>query len=111
MKYEYVEALIKLYGQDTMYVLTGTSSDKWQEKLENEAKRAEEDERGYWEKVLLGSPAKEILTILEKLNEDGQKKAIERITELAEIPRYQKAPSQPQEAPLPPDSKTTPTDK
>lgn len=45
---------------------------------------------------------------LDKLNPLGQQKAVERVEELTEIPRYQKAPQQPLQGPVPNDSETIP---
>lgn len=44
------------------------------------------------------------------LTEEGQAKAAERVKELTEIPRYQKGPSQPTQAPSTQDSETTPSE-
>jgi len=51
---------------------------------------------------LISSPKARIATALDKLNEDGQEKAAERVEELTEIPRYRlqdtpEAPEEPQE--------------
>lgn len=51
---------------------------------------------------------KRINTALKKLNQDGQQKAVERVEELTEIPRYQKEPSQPPQDPSPQDNETMP---
>ena len=40
------------------------------------------------------------------LNDDGQRVAVERVEELAQIPKYQRAQERPQDAPAGPDDKT-----
>ena len=45
--------------------------------------------------------------MLSLLNDVGQKKALERVEELTEIPRYQKATQRPPQGPSPNDSETT----
>lgn len=52
-----------------------------------------------------------IYNALMNLNDIGLQKAVERIEELAEISRYQKAPSQPPQAPTPLDGEITQEDK
>lgn len=52
----------------------------------------------------------EILESYYKLNDAGKKVARERVEELTEIPRYQKEPQQPPQAPSPQDSETIPED-
>lgn len=47
---------------------------------------------------------KRICSLLFNLNDIGLQKAVERIEELTEIPRYQKELSEPPQAPTPPDS-------
>ena len=47
----------------------------------------------------LRQPQERVLVFMGKLNEAGQEKAIERVAELAEIPRYQKEPETPPQAP------------
>lgn len=59
---------------------------------------------------LMGIQLKKIEGFFRKLNEKGQQKALERVEELTEIPRYQKGPQQPPEPTLPPDSETTTED-
>lgn len=46
------------------------------------------------------SPQALVLAAMEKLNNDGQQKAVERVEELTEIPRYT-APEPPQDTPAP----------
>lgn len=48
------------------------------------------DERKHWEKILLTEPVKKLTPLLDQLNKEGQKKAIERVEELTEIPKYQR---------------------
>lgn len=42
----------------------------------------------------INSRAKHLLTFFDQLNEEGQAKAVERVEELTEIPKYQKKPPQ-----------------
>lgn len=61
-----------------------------QRELEEAIQDAEADS-DYWEAVLLSTEAhKRIASLLHLLNEEGQKKAVERVLELTEIPRYQR---------------------
>lgn len=52
------------------------------------------------------SPQALVLAAMEKLNNAGQQKAVERVEELTEIPRYT-APELPQDTPAPQDGKDT----
>lgn len=52
------------------------------------------------------SPQALVLAAMEKLNNDGQQKAVERVEELTEIPRYT-APEPPQDTPMPQDGTDT----
>lgn len=56
-----------------------------------EAIQDEEAVSDYYEAALLPTEAHEgIASLLHLLNEEGQKKAVERVLELTEIPRYQR---------------------
>ena len=48
---------------------------------------------------------KSLLTAFDRLNDDGQTVAVDRVEELAQIPKYQRAQSAPQDAPAAPDDK------
>lgn len=48
---------------------------------------------------------KSLLTAFDRLNDDGQTVAVDRVEELAQIPKYQRAQSTPQDAPAGPDDK------
>ncbi len=52
-----------------------------------------------------------LLKFFENLNEEGQERAIQYLEELTEIPKYQKSPSDAQEAPLPSEDEITPKSK
>lgn len=52
----------------------------------------------------------EIIDYYNCLNDRGKQVAVERVKELTEIPRYQKAPQQPSLCPSPQDSETTQED-
>lgn len=59
-------------------------------KFNNMVDEMVQDERKHWEKILLTEPVKKITSLLDKLNKSGQQKAIERVEELTEIPKYQR---------------------
>lgn len=89
IKTEYVEKLAKLYSVEPVYILTGRTSEAWRKEMDENVAASEQEERTYWESVLLTDRIRELMPLLEQLNEDGQKKAVERVAELTEIPRYQ----------------------
>lgn len=91
IKGEYMKKLATLFEVDPFYILTGVSADDWKTLQEKEVENAHQEERSYWETVLLTDAVLELMPILELLNEDGRQKAVERVAELTEIPRYQRS--------------------
>ena len=78
---KHVNELARLYGVEPMYILTGETTQEWRDKLDREM----EMEREYWEKELLTPPAKEVMRILDRLNEAGQQKAVEVLKLLVDM--------------------------
>lgn len=70
------KSIVKL-GFDTGYKIGG---DEWIDYLKK------------WLGYSFSGTEQEIVFLLAQLNAEGQKKAIERVEELTEIPKYQKAP-------------------
>ena len=90
MRSPYIEKLSSIYNVEPFYILFGRSSQEFNNQLEKERKKTEEVERLYWESILLPKSAKKIKVLLDRLNDLGQQKAVERVEELTEIPKYQK---------------------
>lgn len=90
INHEYIEKLAELYGVEPIYILTGITGEEWQRRMEESADAAYQADREYWKSVLFTDTASEILSLLDMLNELGQTKAIERISELTEIPKYRR---------------------
>ena len=90
------EKLSELYNVEPIYILTGKTTEEWQKQMDLEVASAQLEERQYWESVLLTESVRALIPLLNKLNDDGQCKAVERVEELTEIPKYQKekAPSE-----------------
>ena len=84
-----LEKLSELYKTEPIFILTGKTSKEWQDRIEKEDGQAQEEERAYWEAVLLSNAVRSLTPLLDKLNDEGQKKAVERVEELTEIPKYQ----------------------
>lgn len=89
IKGEYIEKLAELFSVEPIYILTGKTSEDFRKRAEEDMAAATQEEREYWESVLLTDRVMELMPLLDKLNEDGQRKAVERVSELAEIPKYQ----------------------
>jgi len=86
---DHVEKLGLLYNVEPLYILCGITSAEWEKKTQERVDSSMQKEREYWESALLTDTAKEIISFLDLLNEDGQSKALERVAELTEIPKYQ----------------------
>ena len=84
----HVEELSKLYNVEPIYILMGITSEQWRRQTEDEIENGEQAERSYWESVLLPNQVSRMKQLLDKLNDEGQQKAVERVEELTEIPRY-----------------------
>lgn len=91
---QHIEELALLYHVDPSYILTGETDAEWNAKMELVRKASFAEERAFWESLLLSGHIGEIRSLLEKLNEEGQLKALERIEELSEIPKYQRKPEE-----------------
>lgn len=57
------------------------------------------------------TPKAQVNAAMDKLNDEGQQKAVERVEELTEIPRYQATPAAESPSPAPEGTDTTPTEK
>ena len=111
LRSDHVEKLSILFNVEPVYILLGVTSAEWRREMDNVMQREEEEEREYWESVLLTKPILDMIPLLERLNDDGQQKAVERVEELTEIPRYRRQePSQPP-PPAPEGTDTTPAEK
>lgn len=74
--------------------------------------RANQQEFQVFQRVQVNRDINEIemLEYYNRLNDSGKQVAVERVKELTEISRYQKAPQQAIQGPSPQDSETTPED-
>lgn len=106
----HLEKLSELFHVEPIYILTGVTSDEWHIRMERDMDAVNKEERDYWENILLSAPVRALVPLLDKLNENGQQKAVERVEELTEIPRYQKELSEPPQAPSLPESENIPED-
>lgn len=89
-KHNTVEALCRVFNVDFYLMLSGRTKSEWGTHFEQEDKE-------FWENmssVLLSGYLMEIKRLFEQLNDEGQKKAVERVEELTEIPKYKKDPPQ-----------------
>ena len=86
---EAAEKLGALFNVEPLYLLTGKHSFEWIAQLEREVIIGTEQERAYWEGIILSGTLAEIAPLLDLLNEEGKKRAVERIEELTQIPKYQ----------------------
>ena len=90
----HIEELATLFGVEPAYILFGKTLEEMNTEISNQVHQAENEERNFWESILLPGRMSELLPLFEKLNDVGQQKAVERIKELAEIPRYQRKPEE-----------------
>lgn len=90
LKGDAITKLANIYGVEPVYILTGNTDAEWRQMIEENVRDADEEERAYWESELLTDAVVEIMPLLDQLNEEGQAKAVERIAELTEIPRYRR---------------------
>ncbi len=104
---KHIEELSQLYNVEPIYILTGKTSEQWNMEMDDARQREEDTDRAYWESVLLSEPIINIMPLLDQLNAEGQQKAVERIQELTEIPRYRCTDAPPQS----PKGKDTPADQ
>lgn len=85
-----IEKLSKLFKVDPIYILTGKSDTDWENIFEEDRQESEKQDREYWKTILFTGAISQVAPLLDQLNDEGQQKAIERVQELTEIPRYQK---------------------
>ena len=88
-----IEKLAQIYNTTPAFIITGKTEEEWQHRLNEEVRHAQEEEEAYWTDVLIDETTQRIMQIISKLNETGIEKAIERLNELSEIPRYQRTES------------------
>lgn len=88
------EKLSELYKVEPIYILTGKTNEEWQKQIELEVSDGLNEERKYWESVLLTDAVRVLIPLLDKLNAEGQRVAADRVQELSEIPKYQKTPEE-----------------
>lgn len=88
------EKLSELYKVEPVYILTGKTNEEWQKQIQLEVSDGMNEDRKYWESVLLTDAVRTLIPMLDKLNAEGQQKAVERVEELTEIPKYQKTPEE-----------------
>lgn len=87
---DYIERLSNLYGVEPYYILFGQTLAQANKEYEARMNQAEQEDRAYWESVLLSDTTIKISSLFDNLNEEGQRVAIERVKELTEIPKYKK---------------------
>ena len=88
LKPDYVEKLSKLFNVEPLFLLIGKTTEQINQETEDAIAENEQQEREYWESVLLTDTIREMMSFMDKLNSDGKQKALERIEELTEIPKY-----------------------
>lgn len=89
-KHSTLDDFCRVFNVDFYMMLTGKTKSEWTSDFEL-------DDKAFWENisdVLLSDYLMEIKQLLEQLNDEGQQKAIERVEELTEIPKYKKDPPQ-----------------
>lgn len=85
---DYLEKLAIFFQVEPLYLMTGKTSTDFARECEKDREAAMEKERKFWESILLSGPLGKIAALLELLNEDGVEKAIERVEELTQVPKY-----------------------
>ena len=88
LKPDYVEKLSKLFNVEPLFLLIGKTTEQINQETEDAIAENEQQEREYWESVLLTDTIREMMSFMDKLNSDGKQKVLERIEELTEIPKY-----------------------
>ena len=81
--------MAEIYEVDPLYLFLGKTEKEFQDGLEKEVQQHEKEEKEYWSDILLDDSLKKMKELLEMLNDEGVRTAIERVEELTEIPRYQ----------------------
>lgn len=85
-----LEKISTILKADPFQLLFGETQEAWNARLEEEV----EDHRKEMEDTYLPGCTKVLVNAFNLLNEEGQQKAIERVEELTEIPKYKKEPPQ-----------------
>ena len=86
---EHLCKMAEIYEVDPLYLFLGKTEKEFQDGLEKEIQQHEKEEKEYWSDILLDDNFKKMKELLEMLNDEGVRKAMERVEELTEIPRYQ----------------------
>ena len=89
IKTEYIEKLAELYSVEPIYILTGKTSEDWRKEMDENVAASEREEEQYWRAILFSGSTGKLVELFDQLTEDGKKKALERVSELTEIPKYQ----------------------
>ena len=88
-----LEKIAQVLNVEALYLLSGKTDAEWKDKMNVEVATSIQQEKEYWESVLLTEPLLKLNALLDLLNPSGQQVAVERVEELTEIPKYQKDPS------------------
>lgn len=84
------EKIAEILNLELVEVYFGCTSAEFQDRIKKE-------EQDYWEEmdsIYLPGLTKDLVSAFSLLNEEGQQKAVERVEELTEIPKYKKDPPQ-----------------
>ena len=81
-----LEKISTVLKVDQFQLFLGATKEEWQARMEKEV----DDYWGEMEETFLPGYTKILVASFDQLNEEGQLKAIERIEELTEIPKYKK---------------------
>ena len=101
----HLQEFADLFEVDPIFILSGETNDEWTRRMEKEVAHSLEEERNYWESVLFTGYLADIAVAFEKLNDEGQQKAVERVEELTEIPKYRREETPPAGAEKPTEDK------
>ena len=86
---DHIEILSQLYGIEPLYLITGKTLSELEHNDEVRISQQLESEQKYWESILLTDAVVQLMPLLDRLNDEGIQKAIERVEELTQIPKYQ----------------------
>ncbi len=86
----HIEEFSTLFGVEPAYILFGKNTEELQGEIRVQAEESTNEEADYWKAVFLPGRMSELLPLFDKLNDAGQQKAVERVEELTEIPKYQR---------------------
>lgn len=85
----HIKELSELFCVEPGYILMGITSEDWQKASRAAIEQSISEEQRYWESILLTDAVVQLMPLLDKLNDEGVQKAIERVEELTQIPKYQ----------------------